>query len=62
MKRDWLIRMRNERNYTQEQVAEKIGIERSTYTKLENGSIPSVKVARKAAIFFDVDWTDFYEK
>jgi len=60
--RKWLIDMRSERNLTHEQVAEMAGIERSHYTKIENGSSPSVRVAKKIARVFGFDWAIFFKE
>ncbi|WP_346234544.1 helix-turn-helix transcriptional regulator [Lysinibacillus telephonicus] len=48
--------------YSQQEVAKKIGIERSYYSKIENGLRPSVKVAQKISEVLDVDWTIFFTK
>ncbi|WP_400162881.1 helix-turn-helix transcriptional regulator [Brevibacillus sp. TJ4] len=60
-RRTWLIALRNSRGLTQEKAAELAGIERSTYTKAENGSSVGVKTAQKIATAFDCDWTLFFE-
>lgn len=59
---NWLEKIRNEKGLTHEQVAEQVGIDRSYYTKIENGSIPSVKVAKRIASVLGFDWTLFYEQ
>ncbi|NGQ93644.1 helix-turn-helix transcriptional regulator [Brevibacillus sp. SYP-B805] len=62
MKRNhWLVTEREKRKMTQERVAELAGIERSYYTKIENGTVPSVKVAKRIANVFGIDWTRFFE-
>ncbi|MGF9822652.1 helix-turn-helix transcriptional regulator [Brevibacillus agri] len=58
----WLVNIRSEKNMTQEQVAELAGIDRSWYTKIEKGTTPSVKVAKKIASALDFPWTNFFEK
>ncbi|USG64036.1 helix-turn-helix transcriptional regulator [Brevibacillus ruminantium] len=60
-RRTWLINMRNSKGLTQEKAAELAGVERSTYTKAENGSSVAVKTAKKIASAFDCDWTLFFE-
>ncbi|MBD8026459.1 helix-turn-helix transcriptional regulator [Ureibacillus sp. Re31] len=46
--------------YSQQTVAKEIGIERSYYTKIENGLCPSVKVAQKIGEVLGIDWTIFF--
>lgn len=46
--------------YSQQEVADKVGIERSYYTKIENGLSPSVKVAQRIGEVLGVDWTIFF--
>lgn len=60
-RRQWLIDIRNNLGYTQEQLAEIVGIERSTYTKAENGSPVGVRTAKKIASATNSDWTLFFE-
>lgn len=44
--REKLIKLRKKKGYTQEQIAEKLSIARTTYTGYENGNIsPSLEVA-----------------
>lgn len=45
---------------TQEQLAEIVGVSRSTITKIENGSRPSVKTAQKIAQTLEFDWALFF--
>jgi len=54
--------MRSERNLTHVQVAKMAGIERSHYTKIENGSSLSVRVAKKIAHVFGFDWDIFFKE
>ncbi|MCM2677736.1 helix-turn-helix transcriptional regulator [Alkalicoccobacillus plakortidis] len=56
-----LEQKRNEKKLTQAQVAKIIGIDRSYYTKIELGLVPSVKVAKKLAQLFNLEWTIFFE-
>lgn len=54
---------RNELGMSQMQVAQQVGIERSYYTKIENGLKPSVKVAQSLAqVLGGFEWTIFFEK
>lgn len=44
-----------------ENVANLTGIDRSYYTKIENGLRPSVKVAQAIARVLGIEWTIFFE-
>ncbi|RFB31382.1 XRE family transcriptional regulator [Brevibacillus sp. VP] len=59
--RNWLIDLRKSKGLTHEQVARLAGINRSTYTKAENGFAVSVKTAKRIASVFGIDWTIFFE-
>lgn len=48
--------------YSQQEVANKVGIERSYYSKIENGLRPSVKVAQSLGEVLGLDWTIFFTK
>jgi transcriptional regulator with XRE-family HTH domain len=52
---------RSKQKLTQGKVADLAGIDRSYYTKIENGATPSVKVAKRVAQVLGVAWTCFYE-
>lgn len=56
----WLIRLRGKR--TQSEVAEKVGIDRSWYTKIENGASLSVDTAKKIASVLGFHWTLFFSE
>jgi DNA-binding XRE family transcriptional regulator len=45
---------------TQEQLAEAVGVDRTTITKIENGGRTSVKTAQKIADVLEFDWTLFF--
>lgn len=61
--RNWLIAKRNELGLTQEEVASKAEIARTTYAMIEqNNRTPSVNVAKRIAKVLDVDWTLFFEQ
>lgn len=47
---------------SQEQVANLVGIERSYYTKIENGLRPSVKVAQAIGKVLKIEWTIFFSE
>lgn len=54
---------RNELGMSQMQVAKEAGIERSYYTKIENGLKPSVKVAQSITnTLGGFEWTIFFEQ
>lgn len=58
----WLVDIRVQQNMTHEQVAELVGIDRSWYTKIENGTTPSVKVAKKIGEILNFPWANFFDK
>ncbi|TQK74933.1 DNA-binding XRE family transcriptional regulator [Brevibacillus sp. AG162] len=60
-RRNWLIDLRCSKGLTQEKAAKLAGVERSTYTKAENGSSIAVKTAKKIAVALECDWTLFFE-
>ncbi|SNS28078.1 putative transcriptional regulator [Anaerovirgula multivorans] len=53
---------REELNLTQEKLAEIVGVDRSTITKIENGGRTSVKTAKKISGILGFEWTSFFEK
>lgn len=56
-----LEELRKKNNMTQEEVSDRIGIARSSYTNIENGERrPSVETAKKIAAVLGFDWTMFY--
>lgn len=60
--RDWFISMRKEKNMTQEEIAEKVGVTRQLISSIENGNTnPSVSTAKKIASALGFDWQRFYE-
>ena len=60
--RIWLIDIRNEKGMTQQDVADKAGINRSFYTQIEIGTrTPSVDTAKRIAAVLEFDWTIFFE-
>jgi DNA-binding XRE family transcriptional regulator len=60
---DWLKEKRLEANLTQEEVAVKVGVNRATVTKIENGSrTPSIWLAKRLGETLGFDWTRFYEE
>lgn len=60
-KRDWLIALRNQIGLTQNEVAIRAKIERSTYAQYELGRRnPTVTNAKKIAEILGFDWTIFF--
>lgn len=60
-KREWLVHLRNTAGLTQKEVAEIVGIERSTYAKAELGYPVSVPTAKHIADVLNFQWTAFFE-
>ena len=53
---------KNANRMSQTRLCELAGVNRSTVSLIENGAIvPSVKVAKKLASVFGVDWRGFYD-
>jgi len=61
LKTNILVQRRKLLGYSQQDVAEKVGIDRSYYTKIENGLTPSVKVAKAIGYHLGFDWTIFFD-
>ncbi|WP_017187233.1 helix-turn-helix transcriptional regulator [Alkalibacillus haloalkaliphilus] len=62
-KRYWLIRLRKMKGLTQCEVAEMVGVARTTYAMIEsNERNPSVKVAKKIAKALNFRWVIFFEE
>lgn len=57
----FLSKQRNALGMTQEEVSSLAKIDRSYYTKIENGAVPSVKIAKRLADILQLDWTSFYK-
>ena len=54
---------RKQMDMTQEEVASKAGIARTSYTNIETGSRrPSVDVAKRIAAVLGFDWVLFFEE
>lgn len=60
MVRGRVVNARKEKGLTQEQVARQADIDRSTYTKIENGATPSVPVAKRISDVLGLEWTIFF--
>ncbi|GGK32987.1 hypothetical protein GCM10010965_27330 [Caldalkalibacillus thermarum] len=61
-KRYWLYKLRKDHDLTQEQIAKLAGIERSTYTKAENGYPVSIETAKAIGKVFGISWVKFFEE
>ncbi|AQP59501.1 helix-turn-helix transcriptional regulator [Listeria monocytogenes] len=60
--RIWLQEIRNKKNISQRDIANKVGISRVTYTSYELGSRnPSVDVAKRIADELGFNWTLFFD-
>ena len=57
-----LIERRKLLGYSQQDVADKVGIDRSYYSKIESGLAPSVRVAQKFGEALGIDWTIFFKE
>ena len=57
-----LVERRNLLGYSQQDVADKVGIDRSYYSKIESGLAPSVKVAQSIGEILGIDWTIFFSQ
>jgi len=57
-----LVKSRGLLGYSQQDVADKVGIDRSYYSKIESGLAPSVKVARSIGETLGIDWTIFFNQ
>lgn len=57
-----LKEIRTEKGLTQEELATKCGVQRTTVTMIETGeNKPSVELAKKLASVLDIRWTMFFE-
>lgn len=61
--RNWLVKLREDKSLTQQQVADVIGITRQLISAIENGKAnPSVQVAKAIGEMFNFPWVDFFDK
>jgi transcriptional regulator with XRE-family HTH domain len=61
LERKWLVEIRESKDFTQQEVASKVGITRSTYTRYERGSRnPKPKTAAKIAELLSFDAGKFF--
>ena len=57
-----LKELRIAKGLTQEQLASECGVQRTTITMIELGeNKPSVELAKKLGVIFEVDWKGFFE-
>lgn len=57
-----LIERRKLLGYSQQDVADLVDIDRSYYSKIESGFVPSVKVAKSIGKHLGIDWTVFFKE
>lgn len=62
MKNEILVQRRKLLGYSHQDIADKVGIDRSYYSKIENGLTPSVKVAKKLGEQLGFNWTIFFDE
>ncbi|MFB4164775.1 helix-turn-helix transcriptional regulator [Alteribacillus sp. JSM 102045] len=61
--RDWLLEIRKSKDLTQEQLANKAGIARTTYSMIETGERGvTVENAKRIAKVLNLKWTIFFEE
>lgn len=61
-KRKWLIKERESKHKSQEQLAEECNVTQMAISNIENGyRRPSPELAKKIAKALDFEWTKFYE-
>lgn len=62
MKRIWLIQLRKEADYKQNELAEEVGIGKSYLSEIENGNRnPSARVGYKISKLLNFNMERFYE-
>lgn len=60
-KREWLTNLRNLQGFTQQDIADAVGVDRSSYAMYESGRRnPHVATAKKIATILKFDWTIFF--
>lgn len=61
--KQWLKEIRESKGYTQESLAEKVGIAKTTYASYEQGHRqPSILNAKRLAEILEVPWTIFFDE
>lgn len=62
-KREWLIKKRESKNKSQEQLAEECNVTQMAISNIENGyRRPSPELSKKIAKVLGFEWTKFYEE
>ena len=57
-----LKKIRKEKGFTQEQLANECGVQRTTITMIESeNNLPSVETAKKLGEVLGIDWKVFFE-
>lgn len=63
MQRDWLIQIREEKGFSQAEVAKQSGIVQQSYQLIEKGvNTPRPETAQRIGAVLGFPWTRFYEK
>lgn len=63
MLKDNIIKLRNINGYSQEEIAEKIGISRQAYAKWEKGdTIPDIEKCAQLAAIYDITLDNLYQE
>lgn len=63
MKRNWMVLHRKELSLTQEEMAERLGISRSYYNQIENGThTPSGRIALRLSNYYDIEMSKFFRQ
>ncbi|WP_077616816.1 helix-turn-helix domain-containing protein [Caenibacillus caldisaponilyticus] len=62
MDNNFLKNKRKAMGLSQQDVADHVNIDRSYYTKIENGLKPSVRVAKAIGEFLGFNWIIFFEE
>lgn len=58
-----LKEVRKSKGFTQEELAAKCDVQRTTVTMIETGeNLPSVQLAKKLAEVLEIDWTEFFNE
>lgn len=59
--REELIKRRVRKNLTHQEVADFVSIDRSTYTRIENGQKPRIETAQALGFILKFDWKNLYK-
>lgn len=63
MRREWLVKMREEKGMSQNDVAVQSGIVQQSYQLIEKGeNRPKIDTAKKIAAVLGFSWTKFYDE